>query len=237
MDEHASSHHVYTHPSKVEHWRHLIEIVALVVAAVWGFYVFVYQERIKPANEAPNIDFHFDVSRQYVIGNRELAKVSLVWRNTGSTEAQIDGFAENIYGSNYGEFGTQLRPVPAPFGWKADHTAVPTVVESRAMPAHYTLIETWFKPWHPMGGYLWADIMPGQQVTMSAQVVLPRNRFAAIVGVAAYCFRRADDHRSAIVRLKRHSDGSFETEALGRDESAAHLNPHCTYSVSGDYAL
>jgi len=43
--------HVHSHPSRVEHWRHLVEIAALTVAAIWGFYVFVYQERIKPASE------------------------------------------------------------------------------------------------------------------------------------------------------------------------------------------
>lgn len=38
----ATNHHVYTHPGPVEHWRHLVEIIALIIAAAWGFYVFVY---------------------------------------------------------------------------------------------------------------------------------------------------------------------------------------------------
>lgn len=234
MDESPVSHHVYTHPSTVEHWRHLIEILALIVAAVWGFYIFVYQERIKPANEAPNVDFHVDVHREYLISNRELVKITLVWRNVGSTEAQLDGFAENIFGATYGEFGTRLHAVPLPV---VGQPAVKPALESRAMPAHYTLIETWYKPWNPMGGPLHGRILPGEHLSMPTEVVLPRNRFAGIVSVAAFCFRRGDDERAGIVRLARSRDGAFDTTALGKAELAAHLDGHCTYFTSGDYAL
>ncbi len=44
----ATNHHVYTHPGPVEHWRHVVEIVALIIAAAWGFYVFVWSLDFAP---------------------------------------------------------------------------------------------------------------------------------------------------------------------------------------------
>jgi hypothetical protein len=31
--------------------RHVVEVLALVAAGAWAFYTFIYQEKIKPANE------------------------------------------------------------------------------------------------------------------------------------------------------------------------------------------
>lgn len=35
--------------------RDIVEIVAIVAAGVWALYVFVYEQRIKPASEPPAI--------------------------------------------------------------------------------------------------------------------------------------------------------------------------------------
>ncbi len=34
-------------------FRHVIEAVAIVAAGLWAFYIFVYQEKIKPSGEPP----------------------------------------------------------------------------------------------------------------------------------------------------------------------------------------
>ena len=44
--------------------RHVVEAVAIVGAALWAFYVFVYQERIKPASATPPQDFISDLKLQ-----------------------------------------------------------------------------------------------------------------------------------------------------------------------------
>jgi hypothetical protein len=85
----ATNHHVYTHPGPVEHWRHLVEIVALIIAAAWGFYVFVYQERIKPASELPILDVQPVVMHEVMRGGKKIVSAGLVMKNIGPTELKL----------------------------------------------------------------------------------------------------------------------------------------------------
>lgn len=227
--------HIYTHPSRVEHWRHLVEIVALVVAALWGVYLFIYQERIKPASEAPNLEFHSDVQHEYLIGNRVLVKLSYTWHNLGSNAVQIDGIAANVYGITYGNFADRLERLQ---GTALERGYNETIAEVRGMSRHETLLATTFHPWRAMGGRLTAVVAPGDSVTLhSLDFVLPRGRFAAIRARVAYCQRRSDDRQTGYVTLKRASDGGFDVDSLGSAEKRAHLQPDCTYIGTGQYGI
>src|SRR5215469_1106791 len=97
----ADEQHVYTHPSSVEHWRHLIEIVALSVAAIWALYVFVYQEQIKPAHLAASLEVMSRVSHTPMRGGSELITVELPERNIGSVPLQLDAAIVNVYGISF----------------------------------------------------------------------------------------------------------------------------------------
>ena len=92
---------VQTKPSLVEHWRHLVEIVALLTAAVWAFYVFVYQERIKPAAEPPRLQMSTNVSREALHGGKELVTINVTLKNTGSNDVAIGAVLVNAYGLRY----------------------------------------------------------------------------------------------------------------------------------------
>ena len=232
----ASQHHVYSHPSRVEHWRHLVEIIALVVAAAWGFYVFIYQEHIKPSNELPNLEFHADIQHEYLVGNRVLVKLSYTWHNLGSSAAQIDGVAANMYGITYGDFGDRLERLP---GTPLERGYNQTVLEVRTTARHETLLGTMFHPWRAMGGRLGAELEPGDSITMHAlEVVLPRGKFAAVRARVAYCERRINDRQAAHVRIQRLPDGGFDVDSMHSAEARAHLlHPTCTYVGTGQYGL
>ncbi len=81
--------HVHSHPSRVEHWRHLIEIAALCIAAIWGFYVFVYQERIKPAGAPVELQTMVTLEHTTLRSNKEFIKVGVRMRNIGSTPLEL----------------------------------------------------------------------------------------------------------------------------------------------------
>jgi len=74
---------VYSEPSPVEHWRHLVEIVALVTAAVWVFYVFVYRERIKPSGEPPRLEPVVSIVHEPLQGGKELVTIAATLKNSG----------------------------------------------------------------------------------------------------------------------------------------------------------
>lgn len=232
MEDDAPSHHIYTHPSRVEHWRHLIEIVALIIAALWGFYVFIYQERIKPAGEPPNLDSHLDVHHENLIGNRELVRVSLAWRNQGSAAAQIDGYAINTYGLTFGDFGDKMRSVQygaLPTDGKHSHTDM----QSRGMPVHRTLIQTLYVPYAPLGGNFHSRILPGTSTSASTELIIPRGRFAAVENEYIFCVRREDDTRATKVQATRLGDGRFNLASLYQGEARAQTYSSCTFDLSG----
>ena len=93
---------VHSHPSKVEHWRHIAEIVALVVAAIWGLYVFVYQEQVKPARESPEISTTAAVTHETLPSGAELVQISEDSRNVGSETFYVAGVIVNAYGIRFG---------------------------------------------------------------------------------------------------------------------------------------
>jgi len=67
-----------------------------------AFYTFFYQEKIKPAGEAPALVPTVTVSRLGRDAKREILKVSLSYHNTGKTEIDIAADAVNVWGVRYG---------------------------------------------------------------------------------------------------------------------------------------
>lgn len=206
--------HVFTHPSPVEHWRHLIEIIALVVAALWGFYVFVYQERIKPAAERPNVDFSVSLHHENLIHDKELITVVPVWRNKGAIAAQVDGYILNIYGLQYGGNPDELKKVRYSFG----PPYVISETDTRALTARWILVQTFYQPWRPLGGRYYGHVQPEDTLSFPDTVAVPRGKYEAVAVAYAFCVRRADDLRSFHFFPPRAADGSFDFASLNRAE-------------------
>ncbi len=93
--------HVHTHPSGAEYWRHIIEIVAFIVAAAWAFYVFIYQERIKPAETRPQQQFNVTISHQPVPSGAEFVSLTVEIRNVGTVPFRPAGYVNAAYGVRY----------------------------------------------------------------------------------------------------------------------------------------
>jgi hypothetical protein len=93
--------HVHSHPSGVEHWRHLVEIVALTAAAIWALYVFVYQEKIKPLSAEPKLLRTVTVEHTNLQSGKEFVKVNVELKNIGESEVQISAIVANLYGFKF----------------------------------------------------------------------------------------------------------------------------------------
>lgn len=83
--------------------RHVIEAIAIVAAGVWAFYTFFYQEKIKPAGEAPALTPTIEISRLGRDPRREILRISTTYHNVGKTQIDIAAEAVNVWGIRYGD--------------------------------------------------------------------------------------------------------------------------------------
>ena len=114
--------------------RHAVEAIAIVAAGIWAFYVFIYQERIKPALEPPSLELNLDFDRGTIVRGVRVANLVVTVHNTGHsdvsfvatafsawtavpgtllTAAQAGHLAEDVNGSNIETDGFGIVTGPA----------------------------------------------------------------------------------------------------------------------------
>lgn len=206
--------HVFTHPSRVERWRHLIEIVALSVAAIWAFYVFVYQEQIKPAHLAPSLEITSRVSHTPMRGGNELITVDVPERNIGIVPLQLDAAIVNVYGIRYGARMTKWSEGGQLAG---DFYALPVVSA--------TLLVTRLAVFRPMGGAFGSHFSPEREKSMSIFIAVRSGSDDAVRVEYSVCYQRDDDPSSHAFHPSRRRDGSYDYMALAALEGVSH--PFC----------
>jgi hypothetical protein len=206
--------HVYTHPSRVEHWRHLIEIAAISVAAIWAFYVFVYQEQIKPAHLAPSLEVESRVSHTPMRGGKELIAVGLAERNIGTVPLQIDAAIVNVYGVRFAANMTKWSERGQISG---DFYALPVVSA--------TLLVTRLTLYKPMGGAGESIFSPEREKEPSVNIALRSGAYDAVRVEYSLCYQRDDDPSWQAFHPSRRPDGSYDYMALAALEAAVH--PWC----------
>jgi hypothetical protein len=93
--------------------RDIVEIVAIIAAGCWAFYVFVYENRIKPSFETP--DVNVTASMQRLSTHKGLTAVALhvQLHNVGTVQARFLAFAVNVYGQRVTAQAPRPHPVDA----------------------------------------------------------------------------------------------------------------------------
>ncbi len=183
------AYHVHSHPSKVEHWRHLLEIIALIIAAAWAFYVFVYQERIKPATQPVYVESSLAVSHQPIGADVEFINVALNFHNIGSTQADLAGVDANVFGyrflSKTNLYTANYKKVP---GWYDVYGTLGTTQPK--------LLHSFYRVWQPFGGYGKLHLDAGGTTQMSFWMGIHRGEYNVITVAYRYCFIRTGDERT-----------------------------------------
>jgi hypothetical protein len=95
------------HPTTI--LRDVIEVVAILAAGIWAFYVFAYENRIKPAMADPDINLTASVQRLSERNGLIGIGIHIRFQNIGTVRAHFLGVAMNVYGQRV--FVT--RPHPA----------------------------------------------------------------------------------------------------------------------------
>jgi hypothetical protein len=210
--------HVYTHPSGVERWRHLIEIVAISVAAIWAFYVFVYQEQIKPAHLAPSLEVKSRVSHTPMRGDNELITVELPEQNIGTVPLQIDAAIVNVYGVRFGPSMTKWSERGEASGDVSSHFYGLPVVSATLLVTRLTLYKS-------MGGAIASIFSPGREKAPMVNIAVRSGAYDAVRVEYSVCYQREDDVSPHPFHPSYHRDGSYDYVALANLEAAAY--PWC----------
>jgi hypothetical protein len=217
--------HVHTHPSRIEHWRHLVEIVALVTAAIWAFYVFIYQERIKPASAPPEVQPAISVEHTPLAGGKEFIKVSAVVKNPGEAPFSLAGMIVNVYGMRYGPSAGEHTEHPMNDITEYSRTLVPS------QPALlYSFLDTWrgFGAQKTFGG-----LSRNEEFTESFVLVTTQHAFDAAKVVWVICWSRPGAGPWPVT-AEREADGSYW---FGDALTAANIKSglYCAHQRRGDF--
>jgi hypothetical protein len=84
------------HPTTV--LRDVVEVVAIVAAGIWAFYVFAYENRIRPAMAKPDVDVTVSAQRLSERNGLIAVGVRTRFQNIGTVRAHFLGVALNVFG-------------------------------------------------------------------------------------------------------------------------------------------
>ena len=97
----------HTHPMTIV--RDVVEVAAILAAGIWAFYVFAYENRIKPSMASPEVDITSSIQRLSERNGLIAVGVRLELHNIGSVKAHFLGVALNVYGQRV--LATQPHPI------------------------------------------------------------------------------------------------------------------------------
>ena len=78
--------------------RDVIEVVAIIIAGFWAFYVFVYENRIKPSFENPDVNVTASMQRLGERNGLVAVGMRVDLHNLGSVKTNFIGIAINVSG-------------------------------------------------------------------------------------------------------------------------------------------
>jgi hypothetical protein len=183
-------------------FRHIIEAVAIVAAGAWAFYVFVYQEKIKPQSQPASLTIDVSMYEISHTARLDIVGVKLVFRNSGQTEIDVaaDGFS--VWGERFGRaVVARRRELPFYSGFDRDlkvesKTVVRSSMELRDMavggvPGNHIIME------------------PADLETLVYTIVIPHDAYDLLYARVIAVPLKTSQVSKIPVTIKRRSDGSY----------------------------
>jgi hypothetical protein len=78
--------------------RDVVEILAILAAGVWAFYVFAYENRIKPSLGNPQVEFSTTMTKVAERNGTIAVSLDTEMRNVGQVPAHFIGYAIWVFG-------------------------------------------------------------------------------------------------------------------------------------------
>ena len=150
--------------------RDVVEIVAIIAAGAWAFYVFVYENRIKPSFATP--DINVTASMQRLSTHNGLIGVGLhvELHNVGTVPARFLAIAVNVYGQRV----IAQTPHPHPENLGIDYDS-----SDFSRTGSRVAVYTWAyvnKPGNPSSSHE-TELDPGSTIENYRIFYVPRGRF------------------------------------------------------------
>jgi hypothetical protein len=199
--------------------RHVVEAAALVAAGLWAFYTFIYQEKIKPAQEPASLNDTISVERLGHDAKRDVLEVSIHLRNDGKTEIEIAADGYNVWGDRYASRASQTsRDSAKEFAFSNDEQRV-----SRRLIRSFAELRD-----PAVGGKqgVHTTLEPGEIITIPYIIVIPRGVYDVISAQVIAVPVKSPVHPRVNVRVTRSPDGSlmFHTSSPGVFEDDNSVN-------------
>jgi hypothetical protein len=199
--------------------RHAVEAIAIVAAGIWACYVFVYQERIKPAFEAASLQLTATFDPGSVVRGVRVAQLHVNFENTGHVDSDVYAEAIDVYGDRF-DLGPHSRSrVRTNAGELVADRRVP--IEQPELVYAYSQLRD-----GAIGGRRDTHIMltPGEHITLSFPIAVREGRFDELNAelVVAYGRFRPDRHAFAKVTIVHRKSGglSLVVPQSGSEEEA-----------------
>ncbi len=207
---------IETRLSPVEHWRIGFEIAALVVAALWGLYVFVYQERIKPAYAPAQLELNTFVSHTLTVSGQEFVSIDADLKNIGSADVRLVGISVSAYGLRFDKsVHARTDTHPGYQGWRDElrtlDTTPPELLRSTA--------DLFAASGH---GNRNVTIAAGGDLHQVPPVTfgVPHGKFDVLTVRLQVVYVKGSDRRTYDVPWRKEPDGSLAIFAIGTRASS-----------------
>ncbi len=181
--------------------RDTIEIVAILAAGFWAFYVFVYENRIKPSFTDPQISVGATLQesshRAGAIG--VLLKTDI--HNTGTVRVYFAGYSVTVIGRR---MTLSTHPVPPAPNTDQDTNTFFSLSQPAAVYG-FGVITYLGNPDSPHG----LELEPGGDVEQEHTFFVPAGRFDVLTARVEGCIAKSDRHTvpSALVKRKSGATG------------------------------
>jgi hypothetical protein len=100
--------HVHAVPTRAEHLRTVVEIVAILAAGAWALYTFVYEQRIKPLSQRPAFATPTTIEQGPTINGAAILTIHKRLDNNGDVPIDIAASTLTVYGETLASH-TELR--------------------------------------------------------------------------------------------------------------------------------
>jgi hypothetical protein len=96
--------------SRLSALRDVVEIVAILAAGIWAFYVFVYENNFKPSHAPPSINVTASLDKLGEHNGLVAIRIRVELRNSSSVSIRILGNAVTVYGQHVALISTKRLP-------------------------------------------------------------------------------------------------------------------------------
>ncbi|HEY1680263.1 MAG TPA: hypothetical protein VGF98_01300 [Candidatus Tumulicola sp.] len=107
-----------THGSSLTRTRDIVEIAAIVAAGIWAFYIFAYENRIKPSFAQPEVNITASLQRLSQQHGLIAVGLHIDLRNVGTVNAHFLGLAVNVFGKRVMSASPAVPPTREPLSYE-----------------------------------------------------------------------------------------------------------------------